>query len=226
MRRIPMLKKIPILLLLLALLSVLASCRKNHIPLVSVEMVTIGTEGEEEVKIPKFMTADGSDWRPVNELNDQVLELENLYLGASTDPNHSFVLKSYPASSNPDYLQVTICTSESYDTTREDNLCSLVYDQDRGSIIRNQDALDLAGISGVEVSQAVGKAYPSFRLGEDKLHSTEVQGFYIDEEGKIADFYVKLFIDTQISEEYPEGKYELFYVYHTEDGSVSPLSFH
>lgn len=219
------LRKFHILCLLLFLLPVLTACQADHVPLVSVEMITIGMEDEEAVKIPKFMTADGSDWRPVDDLNQQVLNLENLYLGARTDESHSFILKSYPASSNPDYLQVTIYTSESYDTTREDNLCSLVYDQDHGVIIRNQDALAMAEISGVQVSHAVGKAYPSFRRGEDELHSTEVQGFYIDEEGSVADFYVKLFIDTEISEEYPEGKYELFYVYHTKDGSVAPFPF-
>ena len=83
----------------------------------------------------------------------------------------------------------------------------------------------MAGISGVQVSSAIGKAYPSFRREGDELHSTEVQGFYIDESGKVAGLYVKLFIDTEVSDQHPDGEYELFYVYHTEDGSVSPFPF-
>ncbi len=218
-------RKIKTGILLAALAFTLPACSEKHVPRVSVEMIALDRDEEGDVMVPNFMTSDGSDWDPVKELNRQVENLENLYLSAQADQEHSFFLESYPASSNPDYLQVTLYYEESYDTETEANLLSLVYDQDQGVILRNQDALTMAGISGVQVSSAVGKAYPSFRRGEDELHSTEVQGFAIDENGKVADFYVKLFIDTEKSDEYPEGKYELFYVYHTKDGSVEPFPF-
>jgi len=218
-------RKIKTGILLAALAFTLPACSEKHVPRVSVEMIALDRDEEGDVMVPNFMTSDGSDWDPVKELNRQVENLENLYLSAQADQEHSFFLESYPASSNPDYLQVTLYYEESYDTETEANLLSLVYDQDQGVILRNQDALTMAGISGVQVSSAVGKAYPSFRRGEDELHSTEVQGFAIDENGKVADFYVKLFIDTEESDEYPEGKYELFYVYHTKDGSVEPFPF-
>lgn len=218
-------KKVQRGLLLLCMAFLISGCSEKHTPKVSVEMITLDKGENEEVMVPKFMTTDGSDWAPVNELNRQVENLENLYLSAKADEDHSFFLESYPVSSNPDYLQVTLYTLESYDTESEANLASLVYDQDKGIILRNQDALTMAGISGVQVSSAIGKAYPSFRRGEDELHSTEVQGFSIDENGKVSDFYVKLFIDTEESDLHPDGKYELFYVYHTEDGSVAPFPF-
>ena len=218
-------KKVQRGLLLLCMAFLISGCSEKHTPKVSVEMITLDKGENEEVMVPKFMTTDGSDWAPVNELNRQVENLENLYLSAKADEDHSFFLESYPVSSNPDYLQVTLYTLESYDTESEANLASLVYDQDKGIILRNQDALTMAGISGVQVSSAIGKAYPSFRRGEDELHSTEVQGFYIDDNGNVADFYVKLFIDTEATDEHPDGKYELFYVYHAKDGSISPFSF-
>lgn len=212
-----------LVLLFLALL--LSGCTEKHTPNVSIEMITLDKGDDGEVMVPKFMTSDGSDWAPVNDLNRQVLNLENLYLNAQADQDHSFILESYPDSSNPDYLQVTLYTEESYGSESEANLLSLVYDQNQGIILRNQDALTMAGITGVQVSSAVGKAYPSFQKEGDELHSTEVQGFTIDENGKVADFYVKLFIDTEETDLHPDGKYELFYVYHTEDGSVAPFPF-
>lgn len=225
MSRILSIPKIHIWPYLLCLVLLLSGCTEKHAPRVSVEMIALAREEDGDVMVPKFMTSDGSEWDPVTELNRQVESLENLYLSAQADEDHSFLLESYPDSSNPDYLQVTLYYEESYGTESEASLQSLVYDQDQGVILRNQDALTMAGISGVQVSSAVGKAYPSFQRGEDELHSTEVQGFAIDENGKVSDFYVKLFINTEESDLYPDGKYELFYVYHTEDGSVAPFPF-
>ena len=225
MSRMMPFQKIHLWPFLMCLILLLSGCTEKHVPKVSVEMIALAREEDGDVMVPKFMTSDGSDWAPVNELNRQVESLENLYLSAKADEDHSFILESYPDSSNPDFLQVTLYSEESYGTESEANLLSLVYDRDQGVILRNQDALTMAGITGVQVSSAVGKAYPSFRRDEDELHSTEVQGFAMDENGKVSDFYVKLFIDTEESDLHPDGKYELFYDYHTEDGSVAPFPF-
>ena len=148
------------LLLLTAAVSMTACAEQKHYKS-TVEIITIDTKDGEDVRIPKFSTDHESEMKELMSLNDQVRDLENQYLALRSDPDSSMMLWTQVIGSSSDYLQATVSWYLEKSGVRDYNIVSLVYDKKNNRIFNNNDALQNAGLTGVELSTSVGKKFLS-----------------------------------------------------------------
>ena len=190
------------LLLLTAAVSMTACAEQKHYKS-TVEIITIDTKDGEDVRIPKFSTDHESEMKELMSLNDQVRDLENQYLALRSDPDSSMMLWTQVIGSSSDYLQATVSWYLEKSGVRDYNIVSLVYDKKNNRIFNNNDALQNAGLTGVELSTSVGKKFLSIHsLPEDEyIKSTEMQGFALNKEGDTALIYMKVILKKANREE-------------------------
>ena len=174
--------------------------------------------------LPSFALGDGSQDEAMEELNDTVQEIGKTYQEALSDDTLYMSVSADDESTASRYL-VTIKTIEEKESLTgkvktERNLTTIGCDMTSGSAITPVTALESTGMTGVELSQKVEELY-----GKDHdasaLHSTEMQGFVLDESGKVSEIYMKLGIE----EDGSDGEVEQFFVYDPETGTLSPMDF-
>ncbi|MGN1024194.1 MAG: hypothetical protein ACI4OJ_11890 [Lachnospiraceae bacterium] len=173
--------------------------------------------------LPSFTTSTGVPTEGMEKLNEIVESAEKDYqVDLSSDKK--LMMIHTDESTVDSYLQATYYQTE-YVTTltgrvkETRNLCSLAYRISDDTPITAVEALDSTGITGVELSQKVSDGYAALGLS-GSLHSTNMQGFELDESGKVTKIYMKLEIDDG-GEDYEEA----FYVFDPATETMTELSW-
>lgn len=174
--------------------------------------------------LPSFALGDGTQDEAMEELNDTVQEIADTYQEAlSDDTVYMRITASDESTSSYDLVTIREVEEKESLTGKvktEKNLTTIGYDLKSGSAITPVTALESTGMTGVELSQKVEELY-----GKDhdaaSLHSTEMQGFALDESGKVTDIYMKLGVE----EDGGDGEVEQFFLYDPEEGTLSPMDF-
>ena len=217
LRAITGLLKIPLLAVLLAFMS---ACGAREPDPVTLDIVSLGTRGDQEMKVPHFVKSSETP-SEADQLNEIVLDLENRYMAAGADPDRDMTLQTYVASINDSLLQATLISCETRDGLTEYTLYSLVYDNETGHVVTSQEALERAGLNGAELRQKAGRLFleqnPSVRA-ENALRSTEVQGFVLNSKGQTTRIFIKFLVKNQSGADDP-----FFYAYSLTDGSLIPM---
>lgn len=189
------------------------------------EVTALSTYTDETSWLPSFGYSDGTESEAMEELNDTVQEISDAYQEALSDDGTYSVIYAEDGSTGP-YMAATIYETSWKETLTgglkcEKNLTTLAYDQDTDTAITSVEALESTGMTGVELSQEVESLY-----GQDNdaslLHSTEMQGFALDADGKVTEIYMKLEVEDGTSE---DGTKILFYLFDPDKESLTPLAF-
>lgn len=149
--------------------------------------------------LPEFSTSTGVQTEEMTKLNEILESIEKDYEVDLSSDRKLMMLHTDTASSDA-YLQTTVYQTEFVTTLtgrvrRIRNLCSLAYRISDNTPITAVEALDSTGMTGVLLSQKVSDAFAAMGI-DGSLHSTNMQGFLLDAEGKVEKIYMKLEIDT------------------------------
>ena len=173
--------------------------------------------------LPSFTTSTGVPAEGMEKLNEIAESAEKDYqVDLSSDKK--LMMIHTDESTSDSYLQATYYQTE-YVTTltgrvkQTRNLCSLAYQIADDTPITAVEALDSTGITGVELSQKVSDGYTALGLS-GSLHSTNMQGFALDDDGNVTKIYMKLEIDDG-GEDYDEA----FYVFDPATETMTALSW-
>lgn len=149
--------------------------------------------------LPLFTTTTGEPLSEMDDLNEKVKSVSAQYDAAESKDYKKMSVTS-TAVRTKRYLQATIymityesswLNEKSALKEKDRNLCSLAYDVQNDRPILCEDALEMTGMTGVELSESMEDA---FREGELKgqLRSTEMQGFLLDHDGSVRSIFMKL----------------------------------
>ena len=200
---------------------VTCSCRKsssknNKIEIRITERVT---KDNTKIQIPEFVSENEEVSRNLKELNKKCLNLQKIAEKEKEKGSHMEMLsyvnyvKGYP--------QVTVMWYILDDNTRIYNIMTLGADEKNSLPITSKEALEMTGMSGVDLSLKVGKLSKESGI-RGELLSTEMQGFRIDEEGKVKEIYMKLVME--IKKENDVTEEEHFFSYIPEEEKLEKLS--
>ena len=200
---------------------VTCSCRKsssknNKIEIRITERVT---KDNTKIQIPVFVSENEEVSRNLKELNKKCLNLQKIAEKEEEKGSHMEMLsyvnyvKGYP--------QVTVMWYILDDNTRIYNIMTLGADEKNSLPITSKEALEMTGMSGVDLSLKVGKLSKESGI-RGELLSTEMQGFRIDEEGKVKEIYMKLVME--IKKENDVTEEEHFFSYIPEEEKLEKLS--
>lgn len=200
---------------------VTCSCRKsssknNKIEIRITERVT---KDNTKIQIPEFVSENEEVSRNLKELNKKCLNLQKIAEKEEEKGSHMEMLsyvnyvKGYP--------QVTVMWYILDDNTRIYNIMTLGADEKNSLPITSKEALEMTGMSGVDLSLKVGKLSKESGI-RGELLSTEMQGFRIDEEGKVKEIYMKLVME--IKKENDVTEEEHFFSYIPEEEKLEKLS--
>ena len=200
---------------------VTCSCRKsssknNKIEIRITERVT---KDNTKIQIPEFVSENEEVSRNLKELNKKCLNLQKIAEKEEEKGSHMEMLsyvnyvKGYP--------QVTVMGYILDDNTRIYNIMTLGADEKNSLPITSKEALEMTGMSGVDLSLKVGKLSKESGI-RGELLSTEMQGFRIDEEGKVKEIYMKLVME--IKKENDVTEEEHFFSYIPEEEKLEKLS--
>ncbi len=206
----------------MCLMVFLSACRKET-PADSFTFIEVGSyetdskTGESTVEIPSFVSNDEQIQKDLKYLNDETDYLVKLY-EKSKDKDLGLWIKSYPSEQNQ-IMQVTVCWFEEHPILGNDyNLMSLAYNAKTGEPITSKEALNMTGITGVDLTTNVVRCYQTIDE-TGKLDETEMQGFILDDQGNVSMILMKLSVETE------EGEYERhFYQYDFVNDQLTPVS--
>ena len=157
--------------------------------------------------------------RNIKDLNKKCMNLQKIAEKEEEKGSHMEMLsyvdyvKGYP--------QVTVMWYILDDTTRIYNIMTLGADEKNSLPITSKEALEMTGMSGVDLSLKVGKLSKDSGI-RGELLSTEMQGFRIDEEGKVKEIYMKLIMEIKKENETVEEEH--FFSYIPEEEKLEKLS--
>lgn len=212
---------------LLALMPVLfvllsaAACRKKEAADagIGIQIEETASEDGTLLQIPVFYSDEEGQQQSLRELEKETKKLRKICEKADRKGEH-LEMRCYPAGDG-DYPQVTVIWYIADESTRQYDLITLGTDEKEGLPITCREALERAGISGVDLTLQVGKlAQESGMRGE--ISTMEMQGFRIDGEGTVREVYMKLLME--IREEEETLYEEHFFSYDLEGGSLVKLS--
>ncbi|WP_130838441.1 hypothetical protein [Lachnoclostridium sp. Marseille-P6806] len=179
--------------------------------------------GGETVQIPRFVSDSCGDSAALNRLNGETKLFTDALRKAGESEGTCIEIRSYPRE-NSRYLEVTTICRLSFagdgEPARapEEELMTLAYDRVNDEAILCREALAMAGLGGDELSIAVHTAYLEAG-GDGEVEATEMQGFALDETGRVVSIYMKL----RIREETGTEPAERFYVFDPAGKSLAPL---
>lgn len=118
------------------------------------------------------------------------------------------------------YPQVTVVWHINDGGTRRYELVTLCADEKNKLSITCREALEMTGMSGVDLSLKVGKLSRSPKI-RGRLAGTQMQGFCINESGEVEEIYMKLTLGVERQDE--ETFEEHFYSYHVKEEALERL---
>lgn len=191
----------------------LCGCSNKKSTKVSIQLNEYESEDGTVSEIPEFTSSSDEYRLRLGLLNAETDELTDL----CEDPEKNTKVVS-DVNDASRIAQVTSYWNEQKEDKTEWNLLSLAFDRESGDAINCRKALDLSGLTGVQLTMNVASIYKKTKSDGD-VYSTEMQGFYLDPEGNVAQIYMKLLIDK--GDEEPE---EHFYAYDPDQQTLTPLS--
>lgn len=186
-----------------------------------IELMNFGNTGRNIVEIPQFVTESGESTRAMEDLNAETESLQELYEKVKEENDGvSFVeIRSYIMPTTR-FLQVTTtyCEYPTYGTWGD--LMTLAYDTKTDTAITAREALKMSGYTGDRLSTSVHKAYVKAGLS-GQIESTEMEGFELDDTGKVTAIYMKLGVRAEES----DSSFEAFYRYVPSTGKIFMMAF-
>ncbi len=205
---------------LLGLVLALTGCEKKVSSNVFIEVKSLENDANTEEftsDIPRFVSTDKDVQKELEYVNDELQNLEDTYY-KSRDKELKMWIKSYLADTEQ-IQQVTVCWFEEHPILGDDyNMMSLAYNKKNGEIITSKEALELTGITGVDLTTNVAKLFKSLHTSLN-LEETEMQGFLMDEEGNVTSIFMKL-VALNENDEYEQH----FYQYDFNSDTLVPVS--
>lgn len=202
-------------------MAVLVSCKNPELKHAGIE-IRINeqrTESGSVIQIPVFYSENEEIQKNLRSLEKETKSLEKT-VRKELEKGTDMEMRAYPAEGE-NFPQVTVIWYFNELDTRVYNLVTLGADNRTGEPVTCKEALEKTEMSGVDLSLQVGRlAQESNTRG--KLLSTEMQGFFMDEEGSIQEIYMKLIMLTGEGEE--EKEEEHFYSYIIQEDRLIPLS--
>ena len=212
----------PLMVFLLVFCAVVTcSCRKSgsENKKIEIRVTERVTKDNTKVQIPEFISENEEVSRNIKDLNKKCMNLQKIAEKEEEKGSHMEMLsyvdyvKGYP--------QVTVMWYILDDTTRIYNIMTLGADEKNSLPITSKEALEMTGMSGVDLSLKVGKLSKDSGI-RGELLSTEMQGFRIDEEGKVKEIYMKLIMEIKKENETVEEEH--FFSYIPEEEKLEKLS--
>ena len=188
----------------------LCSCRAGGSgeKTISIHISEHTTKDNTLIQIPEFVTSNEEIRRNIRELDRKANYLKRIVEREEKKGSHMEML-SYV---NPvkGYPQVTVVWYVSGENTRDYNLMTLGADEKNSLPITSREALEMTGITGVDLSLKVGKLAQEAGI-RGVLQSTEMQGFNINEEGRVSEIFMKL--TSRVEDGETETEEEHFFSY-------------
>lgn len=199
----------------------LISCRKesNDDTTVSIEIHESVTKDGTVVQIPEFKADSEEVQKGLKELEKQTNNLWKIYEKEKERGSH-MEMRSY-IEDVEDYPQVTVVWFVAEEDYHTYNLVSMCADKKNGLPITCKEALEMTGMTGVDLSLHVGRLQKEMQT-RGELFSTEMQGFRIDENGKVTEIYMKLIMKVEEGEQTIEEEH--FFSYYPEEEKLVRLS--
>lgn len=206
---------------ILLCLCALTSCQKekNGDTGISILIHESVTKDGMAVQIPAFRSGSEEVQKQLRELEKQTGLLEKICKREESRGSH-MEMRSY-VDEVRNYPQVTVVWFVAEEQIHSYNLVSLCADEKQGLPITCKEALEMTGLTGVELSLRVGRLQKEMKI-RGELSSTEMQGFRIDENGKVTEIYMKLTM--KVEEEGQTIEEEHFFSYFPDEEKLVPLS--
>ena len=201
--------------------ALLSSCKENNLEHAGIEIRIDEqkTENGNVIQIPSFYSENEDIQKNLRSLERETKSLKKI-VRKELEKGTDMEMRAYPGEGD-NYPQVTVVWYLNELDTRVYNLVTLGADNRTGEPVTCKEALEKTEMSGVDLSLQVGRlAQESGNRG--KLLSTEMQGFFMDEEGNIQEIYMKLTLRTGEGEE--EKEEEHFFSYFIHEDRLVPLS--
>ena len=171
------------------------------------------------VQIPEFTASDEEIKKKLRDLEKETKALKKT-AEKELKKNTGFEMRSY-LSDNKNYPQVTVVWHTSEEDGRIYNLVTLGADNTSGEPITCREVLDMAQMSGVDLSLNVGRLVQESDI-RGELLTMEMQGFSLGEKGEVEDIYMKITLRT--GEEDEEKEEEHFFSYNLKEDTLTRLS--
>ncbi len=212
-----------IIAFILCIFAVCGCTKKENIE-VTLELTTYKASDGKISEIPQFKTTTSEYDSGVNALN---AESDRLLRMCTLQDTNAYVQSDVHQGKK--ILQVTSWWYEmNLDGTPKWNLCSLAYDKENNIALNCSSVLKNSEITGIQLTMDVNSAYVEQKL-PGRVQETEMQGFYLSEEGKTEKIYMKLVIGPEddpaaaSTSEIVEAV-ENFYSYDIKSKKLTPMS--
>lgn len=200
-----------IVFLLVLCMFLLCSCvqEKSTDNSIHIRLTEQITKDNTAIQIPEFYSENEKINRNLKDLEKKSNYLRKIVEKGEKNGSHMEML-SY-VNKVKGYPQVTVIWYVDDESAREYNLMTLGADEKNGTPITSKEALEMTGMSGVDLSLHVGKLEQESDI-RGELKSTEMQGFQIDENGNIKEIYMKLVLEVTEGEEVIEEEHFFSFV--------------
>lgn len=195
---------------LLLCFCVLTSCRKEKDGDTGISILIHESETKDgmAVQIPEFRSGNEEVQKRLRELEKQTNMLQKTCEREESRGSH-MEMRSY-VDEVKNYPQVTVVWFVADKDIQTYNLISLCADEKQGLPVTCKEALEMTGLTGVDLSLRVGRLQKEMKI-RGELSSTEMQGFRIDENGKVTEIYMKLIMKVTEGEQTIEEEHFFSY---------------
>ena len=206
---------------LLLCFCVLTSCRKEKDGDTGISILIHESETKDgmAVQIPEFRSGNEEVQKRLRELEKQTNMLQKTCEREESRGSH-MEIRSY-VDEVKNYPQVTVVWFVADKDIQTYNLISLCADEKQGLPVTCKEALEMTGLTGVDLSLRVGRLQKEMKI-RGELSSTEMQGFRIDESGKVTEIYMKLIMKVTEGEQTIEEEH--FFSYFPDEEKLVRLS--
>lgn len=207
-----------VLLFLLFFVSACTKTEKKNAG-IAVRIEEQSTEYGTIVQIPVFYSENEEVEKNLRDLEKETASLQRIVEKAQKKGTY-MEMRCYQENVE-NYPQVTVVWYTAEENTRVYNLMTLAADEKESLPVTCREALERTQMTGVDLSLRVGKLEQESEV-RGKLQSTEMQGFRIDENGEVAEIYMKLSLLTGEGEK--ETEEEHFFSYDLKEEILVSLS--
>lgn len=177
------------------------------------------------IQIPEFVTENEEVRKNLRELDREIRNLQKTVEKEQKEGRH-MEMHSYVQDDLQKYPQVTVVWYFSEGNSRLYDLMTLGADNHTGQPVTCREALEMTGMTGVDLSLQVGRLVLEDEEIRGDLQTTEMQGFRIGESGEVEEIYMKLTLKTEEEkgEEIEEHIEEHFFSYILREDRLVRLS--
>ena len=224
-KKIALMARFVRMLLLAGAFALLASCGRKEKADEKIRVVVqeVRSEGGALLRIPSFESEDEQVQKKLRSLEKQTLSLRRIV--EREEKKGGRVEMDCYVVETAGYPQATVVWHVSEEGKSSYDLMTLAVDEALQEPLTCKEALERTGMSGVDLSLAVGRlAQEEERAGRlgGELSSTEMQGFLLGVDGRVAEIYMKLTMDVEDGEK--KRTEEHFFSYLPDEERMESLS--